>query len=252
MENTFLVPDHDLVTDHEPVVVKIEGSPIVSPIGKREKIKRFGKRMGTKVVALGKGIFHYTQKPAFKRGFRLSCYVGGAGTLFYIFKPILSVNAVDLPGSNQFGPPGKRSNSEYLKTWVSPTAWRAYLGGYKTPEYIGFIAKVKGNIVPFSIGIATGTAIGGLACFGIATIKFLPLLQRQHNEELLDFFEGYADCTNQLSKNVFHLYKTTKTLTEHNLVPPGKEEEVFDYFKKLPIIFPMIEPNFWGPFVYKD
>ena len=235
MENTFLVPDHDLVTDHEPVVVKIEGSPIVSPIGKREKIKRFGKRMGTKVVALGKGIFHYTQKPAFKRGFRLSCYIGGAGTLFYIFKPILSVNAVDLPGSNQFGPPGKRSNSEYLKTWVSPTAWRAYLDR----EKVTLILKgTKNALFPFILGGVSSFILNRIL-HNIITQGVISELITRHNFDIQLASNDLDGCVEELKYVSYDWLDLARQLRQKELLEPmSKARIIAKYIRQIPLNIP--------------
>ena len=147
-------------------------------------------------------------------------------------------------GKEGMYPLPEKSRLAYMKTWISPRAWKSYLStGQLSPEFKGFLSSASAasvTLVPFVAGSAVGILVGTAGSHIVHRLAFEVLIKGHNSysaialEQSTSRFADISTC---------YVYLRELRIDRVFVGLPGVSGEVAEittYLKKLPTIFPDI------------
>lgn len=191
---------------------------------KRDKIRRKLGDVKGKLQNVSENVRTYCNQKSFKNGVKISLiFTTGFGLMFlgpqlpamarenFLYQGKEGIYPLPLP---------EKSRLAYMKTWVSPRAWRSYLStGQLSPEFKGFLSAASITVVPFVAGGAMGLMVGGGVSYLVtnAAIKAYGL---KHNAIVNFAANELAVRNHSLKTCTLNVVNLSKYLDTHGYLNP--------------------------------
>ena len=133
---------------------------------KRDKIKKKFRRFNENFKNVSQNLKAYCNQKSFKNGVKISLIFSTGFGLMFLGPQLPAMARDNFLSQGKEGmyplPLPEKSRLAYMKTWVSPYAWRSFLStGQLSPEFKGFLSTASTTVVPFVAGGAMGILFGG-------------------------------------------------------------------------------------------
>ena len=212
---------------------------------KRDKIKKKFRRFNENFKNVSQNLKAYCNQKSFKNGVKISLIFSTGFGLMFLGPQLPAMARDNFLSQGKEGmyplPLPEKSRLAYMKTWVSPYAWRSFLStGQLSPEFKGFLSTASTTVVPFVAGGAMGILFGGGVSYLVHQSAFQILTSRH---------TSYAEIASRISSDRFedlsrcYIYLRELRIDRSFVGLPGvvgEVKEITDYLKQLPVIFPDI------------